>query len=186
MRRIWFIFVLALFFSGCKNTADGMDGVLRLRRQIMQTQASSFLCEISADYGQEVYQFQMNCNFDEKGSMQFIVQQPESISGISGNIDNDGGKLIFDDDSLAFPLLADGYLSPISSPWVFMKTLRSGYLESCQPIDGGYCIIAKDSFQDKPLQLEIYTDMQFTPQSADFLWDGRRILSINIDQFQCM
>ena len=186
MRRVSFILLLTLILSGCKNGADGMDGAIQLRYRIMNAPKTSVRCLISADYGQEVYAFQMDCNFDSAGNMQFTVLAPESISDISGTIDAQQANIIFDDQVLAFPLMADGYISPISSPWFFMKTLRSGYIESCVAYEDGYCITAKDSFEDKPLQLEIYTDKEFKPYHTDFLWNGRRILSIHHDDFQCM
>ena len=100
-------------------------------RAKLLAQAVSFDAEITADYGDKTYTFAMHCESDTKGDMTFTVTAPESIAGISGTISASGGKLTFSDTALAFDLMADDQLSPVSAPWILMKTLRSGYLTSC-------------------------------------------------------
>ncbi len=117
--------------------------------------------------------------------MTFCVQQPESIQGISGTVEADGGKLTFDGQALAFSLLADGYISPVSAPWVFMKALRSGYIHSCSRNDGGFRISIDDSYGENPLQLEVWTDGNFIPTAAEFLWKGIKVLSLTVSNYSC-
>jgi hypothetical protein len=83
----------------------------------------------------------MDCEADSQGSVSFRVVSPESISGITGSVDRDQGKLTFDDKALAFDLLADGQLSPVSAPWVMIHTLRGGYLSSCAESGDGMLLL---------------------------------------------
>ncbi len=140
-------------------------------------------CVITADYSDKTYSFRMHCDFDKTGAMKFSVVEPETISGITGSINGDGGKLTFDDQALFFELLADGYVSPVSAPWLFMKTLRSGYLNSCGEYEDGFYITVDDSYEEKPLTMEVWIDKTLIPYRAELLWEGRKVLSLDVMNF---
>ena len=84
---------------------------------------------------------------------------------------------------LAFPVLADDQLTPVSAPWIFLNSLRSGYLTGCSREEDGICIYIDDSFEENALHLEIYTDENMTPVRAEIIWQDRRVLSIDIRNF---
>lgn len=137
-------------------------------------------CLITADYGDKLYEFTLECLYDKDGNMQFEVLKPESLVGITGSVSNGGGKLTFDDQALAFPLLADGYLSPVSAPWLFMRSLRSGYIIACGADGEGYLMELADSFEENPIQILVWTDQNVQPIRCEMIWSGRRILSLDV------
>ena len=135
---------------------------------------------ITADYGDQTYTFAMGCQFDAHGDLSFSVQQPDTIAGISGNITDAGGNLTFDDMALAFPLLADGQLSPVSAPWVLMKTLRSGYITSAGEVDERILLIIDDSYADDALTVHIMLDSDGMPAVGEIYYKDRRILTVEV------
>jgi hypothetical protein len=153
-------------------------------RQRLQGAACTFDCTVTADYGEKIHVFSMRCAADLSGDMTFEVVSPESISGITGVVSNDKGKLTFDDKALAFELLADGQFSPVSAPWILIRTLRGGYLTSCTETDYGMLLCIDDSYDSDPLRLDVRMDKDGNPISAEILWQGRRILSMEIENFQ--
>ncbi len=153
-------------------------------RQQLQSSGCSFDCTVTADYGEVIHRFSMRCSVDQKGTLIFAVLSPESISGITGQISQSKGKLTFDDKALAFDLLADGQLSPVSAPWVLIHTLRGGYLSSCAEIEGGMILSIDDSYDKDPLRLDIRMDEEGKPKTAEILWQGRRILSMEVENFE--
>lgn len=153
-------------------------------RQQLQNSGCDFDCTVTADYGDAIYTFSMHCTADEQGTLTFEVLSPESISGITGNISQNKGKLTFDDNALAFDLLADGQLSPVSAPWVLIHTLRGGYLASCAELEGGMLLSIDDSYEEDPLRLDIRMDGEGKPKTAEILWQGRRILSMEVENFE--
>lgn len=153
-----------------------------LRTKLL-AQAVSFDAEITADYGDKTYTFSMHCESDTKGDMTFTVTQPESIAGISGTLSSTGGKLTFSDTALAFELMADDQLSPVSAPWILMKTLRSGYLTSCGQEGEILRIAIDDSYEDDALHLDIWLDEKDLPFQAEISWQGRRLLSVLVTNF---
>ena len=108
---------------------------------------------------------------------------PETISGITGKIDSEGGKLTFDDVVLHFDLLTDEQLSPVSAPWILLKTLRGGYITSAGLEEEKIHLTVDDSYDDDALQLDIWLDEKDLPQRAEVLYDGRRILSLDVKSF---
>ena len=143
----------------------------------------SFDAVITADYGDELYTFTMNCQTDTQGKVSFTVTEPQSISGIAGTIDAAGGKLRFDDQVLSFPLMADDQLSPVSAPWILMRTLRSGYLTSAGMEGEHLRLSIDDSYDDDALHLDIWLDDADHPVRGEVIWQGRRLLSIEVKNF---
>lgn len=176
------ILVVVLFFCGCGATSSELDSAMELRQKIL-TASCSFTTEVTADYGDEIYCFRMDCNTDTAGNMTFTVVEPASIAGITGEISTDFARLTFDGTVLSFPPLTEGKLSPVTAPWIFMKTLRSGYLSGCGKDGEGLRIFAADSYDDNALQLSILTDAATIPVQADIFWNQQRILTLQISDF---
>lgn len=184
--RLASVFLLIFFFCGCKNTDDELNQALRYRQELISSEQCQFDCLITADYGEAIYEFSIRCIFNNEGAMSFEVLQPESIAGITGKVSSDGGDLTFDDQSLAFPVLADGYISPVSAPWLLMKSLRSGYIGSCGKDGEFYKLMLDDSFESNPLQVEAWMDQNFIPVRGELIWLGRRILSLDVTNYSCL
>lgn len=177
------LLILALILVGCSRNDDCMTRGIALREKLLQSAGYSFDAEITADYGDKTYEFSMHCTVDQSGKLTFRVSEPESISGISGVISGVGGQLTFDDTVLAFDLLADGEVSPVSAPWILIKTLRGGYLSSCGIEEECLRLTIDDSYEEDALQLDIWLDSQDLPDHAEILWQGRRVLSLDVDNF---
>lgn len=181
--KIWAISLGLLFFlCGCDASSEIERG-MALRSAVLQGNSCSFEGRVTADYGDRMHMFSMKCSFDTAGRMEFCVTEPESISNITGNISADRGALTFNDTVLYFPLLADEQLAPVSAPWIFMKTLRSGYLTAACMEDGKLRLTIDDSYEEDALKLDIWLNDAEKPVLCEILYDGRRILSMEIVNF---
>lgn len=156
---------------------------MALRERLLQSNGYSFEAEITADYGDKIYEFSMLCTVDKSGNLMFSVTEPESISGISGTISGSGGRLTFDDTALTFELLADGEVSPVSAPWLLVRTLLGGYLSSCGTDGDDLRLTIDDSYEEDALQLDVWLDSDDLPDRAEILWQGRRVLSLDVEDF---
>lgn len=186
MKKCAVCVLIFLFLTGCSGPPDEMDIGLELRSKLLQASACFFTAEITADYGDKIHTFVLNCSADTKGEVAFTVMEPAAISGITGNLSGVGGTLTFDDTALHFELMADDQLSPISAPWILLKTLRSGYMTSACKEDGRILLSVDDSYEDDALRLDIWLDSENIPEQADILFDGRRILSVSVDDFEIL
>ena len=184
MRKALWLLLAALLLTGCAGTPKEMDRALMLRTKLLQASSCTFDAEVSADYGDKLYTFDMRCEVDKNGDLHFRVTEPKSISGITGQISRQGGALTYDDTALYFGLLADDHLSPVSAPWVLMKALRGGFLTSAGMDDGQLRLSVNDSYEDDALHLDIWLEQGGLPVRAEILFRERRILSLDVRNFQ--
>lgn len=183
MKRILTVLVCLLLLTGCVKKDAGMEKAYALRQRLQAAESCSFDAVITADYVENIYTFGMHCTMDRSGTVSFTVTSPETIQGIMGSFDAEGGKLTFDGQILAFEKMADRQITPVSAPWILLHTLRSGYLSSCAETEDGYQLVIDDSYEEDALQLDIWMDKDFLPKEAEILWQGRRILSLSISNF---
>lgn len=183
MKRLLVVIVSVFLLTGCAKQEGHMHNAMSLREKLLNANGCSFDAVITADYADKIYTFGMQCLFDKDGNLTFTVTQPDTIAGITGAIAINSGKLTFDDKVLAFSLLADGELSPVSAPWLLIKTLRSGYLQSSSMDSGRTHLTIDDSYEADALKMDIWLNDSFLPATAEIIWQGRRILSVSVDNF---
>ncbi len=170
-------------FAGCGETASALERAMTFRAKLLAAAGCTFDAEVIADYGDKSHSFSLSCQADENGNLTFTVTAPETLAGITGTVSASGGELTFQDKALAFDLLADGQISPVSGPWLLLTTLRSGYLTSCGGSGEGLRLSIDDSYREDALSMEILTDGTDQPTQADIVWQGRRIVSLRIKNF---
>ena len=186
MKRLASLVLICFFFSGCSGAEKGLDTGMELRSKLLKAEKVSFHVDVSADHGDTMDLFSMECSADRNGTVSFTVTAPDSISGITGQIAGEQGTLTFENTALYFPLVAQGRLSPVTAPWILMKTLRSGYLRAAGMEDQQLRLTIDDSYEEDALQVDIWLDEQNLPQRAEVLCEGRLILSLVVRNFEIL
>ncbi len=184
MKRMVALFGLIFLLSGCAQTE--LEQGMELRGKLLQAETCSFDANVTADYGDRLCQFSMNCSADKEGAVTFTVTKPENIAGISGKLDKSGGSITFDDTVLEFGLMAEDRLSPVSAPWVLIKTLRGGYLKSAGRSDGVTRLSLDDSYQEDALTVDVWLGEDGLPTRGEILFNGRRILTVEVEKMQIL
>lgn len=180
----WVISLLMLLcLTGCSPNAEIERG-MTVRTSLLQADGCSFDVQILADYGDKSYEFSEGCSFDSQGNMSFTVKAPQSIEGIAGTVNSTEGKLTFEDTALYFDPMTDDQVSPVTAPWILVKTLRSGNLTSACEEDSFLRLTLEDSFAENPLLVDVWLDSANQPVRGEILYDGRRILSLNVVNFR--
>ena len=175
--------VFAVLLSGCSGEDTAIKQGMGFRSALLAAEGCRFSAAVTADYGDELYTFSMECQGDETGELAFSLTEPEALSGIAGTISDSGGRITFENTALCFPLLTDDQLSPASAPWIFLKTLRSGYLTSAGLEEGKLRLTMDDTYEEDALHVDIWMGENRMPVRADILYDGKRILSLEVDSF---
>ncbi len=183
MKRMLAVVLIVGLLAGCSAGKSEIDRAMALRQKLLEGSGCSFDAVITADYGDKIYTFRMDCQGDKEGNLAFTVTEPDTISGITGNISHEKGALTFDDKVLAFELLSEGQVTPVSAPWLIINTLRSGYLSACGTDGENLRIAIDDSYEEDALHLDIWLDSADLPIRAEILWQGRRIVSADIRNF---
>ena len=186
MKRACWLFGLMIFLTGCSQENRELAYAMQLRENILSSQSCNFQAKITADYGDSLCSFSMDCQTDSVGTVWFEITEPQSIAGIRGRISDAGGNITFDEQALFFPLLTDDLLIPASAPWIFMKTLRGGYITSVCTEEGLLRMTVNDSYADDALTLDIWLNEEQLPIRGDILHDGTRILSLEVEGFRIL
>ena len=87
---------------------------------------------------------------------------------------------------LAFPMLADGQVTPVSAPWLLYKTLIGGYLRTAAQEAELLHLQIHDSYEDHALQLDVWLGAGDLPVRSEVLFQNRRILTLLVENFQIL
>ena len=180
------VLLVSVFLSGCGRSSTELDNALTLRNQVSSAQKCSFNAIITAEYDDAINSFELKCEAAGNDPLRFEVISPDTIAGITGMISQSNGNLTFDDEMLAFELIVDGRLSPVSAPWLFLRVLKSGYIIACGSEGDGSHIQIEDTYAGEKILIDLYTDRENHPIRADLIWNGKRTLSIIIHSFSVM
>lgn len=183
MKKVIVLLVSIFLLTGCSGTKEGQNDLLKLR-EIISGKDYAFLANIHADFGENTYDFKLDCHFDAAGSMTFSIVSPDTILGITGNISATGGELTFDDKAVAFYLLADGIISPVSAPWLAMKGIRSGFVSSWGEEEGGKVFTIEDILEGTNVTFRVLIGKDLQIKSAEIIWEDRCILSLTVEDFR--
>ena len=174
---------MMVLLAGCSRQEESLNRAMGLRARLLGCISCTFDAVITADYGDELYTFAMSCTGDNDGNLQFTVTDPQTLAGITGKFEGRKGMLTFDDFALEFPRLTDDQITPVSGPWILLRTLLGGYLTACGSEGENLLVTINDSYEDDALTLDVWLSAENTPIRAEILWDGRRIVTMDIENF---
>ena len=94
-RMISCVLMMTLLLTGCgKGNADNPDEFAALiRAEYLSLNSWSAVAELSADYGEQVFDFTVNASWEREGDTVLTVTEPDLIAGITARI-RDGESLL--------------------------------------------------------------------------------------------
>ena len=184
MKKLCVAVLTALLLSGCGRQGADLDRAMGLRADLLGCSQCTFDVIVTADYGDELHTFGMSCVGSGAGDLSFTVTAPETIAGITGKFQGKKGMLTFDEFALEFPRLTDDQITPVSGPWILLRTLMGGYLTSCGPDGENLMVTINDSYEDDALTLDVWLNGENVPIRGEILYDGRRIVTMDIENFR--
>ena len=182
MKKAAAVLLAVFLLTGCSQKNKAMEQGLKLRNRLLGSSECAFDVDITADYGDKTHSFSLQCRGDNQ-SIQFTVTKPDSIAGITGTLDGTDGALTFGETALCFPLLADNQVTPVSAPWLLMKTLRTGPITSAGAAGEFARLSMDDSYSDDALHLDIWLNQENLPVKGEILFRERKILSLDVKNF---
>ena len=180
MKRILPLFLV--FLLGCSGPDPAMETALDLRSRCLASPNVRFRAEIRADYITGFEEFTLDCETSPDGAVSFRVASPEEIADICGTVRRDEGTVEFDGAVLAYPLMAQERLSPLSGPWVVMKAIRSGCIIAAGQEGELTRVTIDDSYADNALTVDVWLEDGQVIQ-AEVAWEGLRCLVMTFDDF---
>ena len=122
-----------LLLSSCGGTGEENQAeelALTIRGEYLALEGLSARAEITADYGQRVYEFVLTAAVSGEETV-LTLAEPEWAAGLTARLKGEEGTLEYDGLILETgPLDQDG-LSPVSALPELLEAARSGYMARC-------------------------------------------------------
>ena len=173
--------LVSVLLCGCRVESDTMQTVLDFRTELANAGGCSFTAAVEADYGDRVYSFTLDCRYDGKDGYLTVVE-PAELCDISAKVDGSSSELSFDGAVLEYGPLANGYVAPLSVPWLLPSAWKGDYISSAGQTDEGVLATYLKGYHDEELVLRTLFS-QGVPICAEVDSGGRRVLLIQITNF---
>ncbi|MFI3312915.1 MAG: hypothetical protein R3Y62_03425 [Eubacteriales bacterium] len=177
----WLIFLPILLLAGCATQPDGMQEALDFRTALMAGETCTFQTEVTADLGDSVYQFAMDCDYADK-TAHLTVTAPTEIAGISATVQGDSATLTFEDVAFTLPTEVGGNIPPMVLPKILGDAWVGGFIQWATVESDGYTI---QYALEQPANLWVQTrfDETMTPTYVEIYEGGYLVLTASISDF---
>lgn len=135
-KQICALMMTLVLLTGCSrggqeagNSAEEL--ALLIRAEYLAMTACSASVDITADYGQRIYEYSMNISWQKGGETRLTVTAPENIAGITARIQDGTSYLEYEGASLETGVLSGTGLSPVEVVPATLNYIRSGYIGEC-------------------------------------------------------
>lgn len=119
---------LAAALCGCGEENGDNQQTLDLREAFISMESCSGSMDVTADYGQRVYEYTVEFSGDGSGGMNLVLTAPEEVAGITAHITQGQTALEFDGVALETGPLNQAGLSPLDALPAFVSAMQNGYL----------------------------------------------------------
>ncbi len=137
MRRLVCALMMTLvLLSGCSRGEQGTyrsaeELALNIRTEYLAMSVCSASVDVTADYGQRVYEYSIDISWEKNGETRLVVTAPEEIAGITARIREGNSYLEFGGVSLETGVLSGTGLSPVEVVPAILDYIASGYIAAC-------------------------------------------------------
>ena len=184
LRRFLALLLLTvLLLSGCAGAGDVLAPAIEFRAALVQAGGCSFTAEVTADDGEAVETFTLDCTVDETGAVHFEVVQPQTLAGITATVSADGGTITYDGMAMDFGLFANGNVIPAAAPALVVCCWRQEYLAAAGTDETGYRATYEKDFDEKRLVVDSWFENGI-PICAEVCYNNQRILKLTLSDFQ--
>jgi outer membrane lipoprotein-sorting protein len=184
--------VLCLLLTACgrgeKSNYDELT--LQIRSAYLAMEHCSATVDLTADYGERVYQYTLTLDSQKDGDLVLKVVKPDEVAGVTVRVKADSTALEYDGASLETGPLDDEGLSPISAPAVFLDQACEGYIAECgmETLDDTECLRvcyrAPDGEPGTGTESTLWFNTNtYAPVRGEISSDGRCVVTCTFSEF---
>ncbi len=124
---------LALALCGCGQGGGGgvEEEALAIRTEYLELEGLEGTVEVTADYGERVYQYGMELHWQKDGESSLTVTAPEEVAGVRVTMEGDETALEYDGARLETGELNAEGLSPVDAVPALLRYAREGFMGEC-------------------------------------------------------
>lgn len=128
------VLMMTLLLTGCGGMGKGNEAdeaAVRLRGEYLKCVECSGTVQLTADYGQRIYRYELEFTQGEEETVLTLIQ-PENVAGITARLSKTSGAVLeYDDVVLETGALNEDGLTPVGAVPALLTALREGYLDTC-------------------------------------------------------
>ena len=160
---------------GCAREDSEMQRALDFRTALLQSGGCAFTAEVTADYGEQVYRFTMDCTWSPDGGAALTLTAPQTLEGIRAEVSADGARVVYEDTAVGFESLAGGRLAPMALPYLLGSGWYEGYISACGMENGLLRMTCLEGYEEEELAVDTWLDTQSgQPCRCEISYQGRR------------
>ncbi len=159
-----------------------LSPAIKFRTDLVQAGGCSFTALITADFGDTVQEFTLECMTDDSDRLHLTVIAPETLAGISATVSEAGGKITYDGMAMDFGLLANGNVIPAAAPAIVNACWTGAYIACGGDEDGLYRVTYEKDYDEKKLIVDTWFEKNL-PICAEICYNDERIIKITISDF---
>lgn len=182
LAAVLMILLCLLSACGSKETAS-LQTPMDFRAQLLEAGACTFRAEITADYGDAVYQFTVDCECATDGTATVTVLEPQSIAGITARITAGGDELGFDTMAVAFEPLAGGKAAPVCAPSLTVDAWTNAYIRAAGQEGECLRVTYERGYDAEQLTVDCWFNEKNVPICAEICYNNQTVLKLDISQF---
>lgn len=177
-----FIFLFSFTLAACGGERKAEDLAAEIRTSMIAAQKLEMSLTISADYGDKVYTFGVNYTGNAANG-QIEIRSPESVAGLTANVDVAQISLSYDDVTLDTGLVVSDGLAPVEAVPFMISQWQSGYITaSGREKLGEIETVALTIYVSETEELRTWFDLQsLLPVRAELSDNGRMVIACDFE-----
>ena len=122
---------LTLTCCGGEGGSQAEQLALDIRGEYLAMEGCTASMEVTADYGQRVYEYSMDLSWQREGESVLTLTAPENVAGVTARLAEGETALDYDGVRVETGPLDTTGLSPVSAVPVLLDYAQSGYIAAC-------------------------------------------------------
>lgn len=138
-RTLSCVLMMTLLLTACsgKSGDDPQQLAAVIRGEYLSMNAWSTTAEISVTYGEQVFDFTVDAQWQKEAGTVLTITQPTLLAGITARIQPEETVLEYDGAGLSLGALDSEGLTPVSMLPAVMECVMKGYMARCSWLEEG-------------------------------------------------
>ena len=122
---------LCLVLSACGGADRTEQLALEIRETYLAMEGCAASVEVTADYGQRVYQYGMEVEYRRQGESVLTLTAPEAVAGVTARLAQGETALEYDGTRVETGPLDPSGMSPVDAVPALLRSAGEGFMAEC-------------------------------------------------------